>query len=260
MEKISVIIITNDEEDSITDCLKSVQWADEIILVDSGSKDRTIELAKKYTSKIFFKAWEGFSAQKKYALSLASNEWVLSLDADERVSEPLMNEIFNLELNSSNGFYLPRENYFINKKISTCGWNKDNQLRLFKKSKTMLTDKLVHEGFVVDGKVDYLKNPLIHYTFRTISGTLSKINYYSTLRALEIFKGKRKITALTIVSHSFSAFFRFFFSLKGYKDGMYGFLISIFNSLTTLLVYSKTWELQKNTSSTEQSLGPGRQI
>ncbi|MGE5860121.1 MAG: glycosyltransferase family 2 protein [Ignavibacteria bacterium] len=259
MEKISIIVITKDEEDSITDCLKSVDWADEIILVDSGSRDQTVELAQKFTSKIFVKAWEGFFAQKKYALSLTSNEWILNIDADERVSEPLMNEIFTLEFSSSDGFYIPRENYFMNKKITTCGWNKDNQLRLFKKSKTKLTDKLVHEGFVVDGKVNYLKNPLIHYTFKTISGTLSKINYYSTLRALEIFKGKGKINTFTIISHSFSAFFRFFFSLKGYKDGIYGFLISMFNSFTTMLVYSKTWELQKNSSLNEKNLAENGQ-
>jgi len=253
MEKISVIVITKDEEDSITDCLESVEWADEIILVDSGSKDRTTEVAKKFTSKIFVKKWEGFSAQKNYALSLTNNEWVLNIDADERTPEKLINEISNLDFTSADGFYIPRENYFINKKITTCGWNKDNQLRLFKKSKTKLTDKLVHEGFVVNGKVNYLKNPLIHYTFKSITNALSKINYYSTLRALEIYKEKGKVTAFTIISHSFSAFFRYFISLQGYKDSMYGLIISMLNSFTTLLVYSKVWELQKNSGFTKRN-------
>jgi glycosyltransferase involved in cell wall biosynthesis len=251
MEKISVIIITKDEEESISDCLKSVDWADEIILVDSGSRDKTTELAKKFTSKIFVKKWEGFSAQKNYALSLAENEWVLNIDADERVSDNLKNEILSLDFASADGFYIPRENYFINKKITTCGWNEDDQLRLFKKSKTKLTDRLVHEGFVVSGKVNYLKSPLIHYTFKNISSALSKINYYSTLRALEIYKEKKEVNVLTIISHSFSAFFRYFISLKGFKDSMYGFIISMFNSFTTLLVYSKIWEFQKNSRTIE---------
>ncbi len=243
MEKISVIIITKNEEENIEDCLKSIIWADEIIVVDSESKDRTIEIAKNFTSKIFLKKWEGFAKQKRYALSLSTNELVLNLDADERVSEKLKYEIQKLEFNSD-GYFIPRENYFLNKKITTCGWEKDFQLRLFKKSKAKVTEKLIHEGFVVDGKTDYLKNPVIHYTFTSIEKNFSKINNYSTLQALEVYKNKKKVTSGTILSHSLSAFLRYYFSLKGYKDGIYGLMISLFNSITTLLTYMKIWEYQ----------------
>ena len=243
MEKISVIIITKNEEENIGDCLKSVEWADEIIVVDSESKDKTIEIAENFSAKVFVKKWEGFSIQKKYALNIASNELVLNLDADERVSERLKCEIEGLDF-ISDGYFILRENYFLNKRITTCGWDKDFQLRLFKKSKVKVTEKLIHEGFVVDGKVDYLKNPLIHYTFASIEKSLSKINTYSTLQALEVYKMKKKVKSSTIISHGLSAFLRYYFSLKGYKDGIQGLMISIFNSITTLLTYMKIWEFQ----------------
>ena len=133
MKKISVIIIAKDEEDLIEDCLKSVDWVDEIIFVDSESKDNTVEIAKKYTEKIFIKKWEGFANQKRYALSLAGNEFVLSIDADERVSENLKNEIQKINSDTVAGYKIPRENYFFKKHITTCGWDRDYQLRLFKK-------------------------------------------------------------------------------------------------------------------------------
>ena len=243
MEKISVIIITKNEEENIEDCLKTVEWADEIIVVDSKSKDKTVGIAKKFTDKIFIKEWEGFAEQKRYALSLASNEIVLNLDADERVSVKLKDEILSLNFNS-NGYFVPRENYFLNKKITTCGWEKDFQLRLFKKSKAKVTEKLIHEGFIVDGNTVYLKNPLIHYTFTSIERSFSKINNYSSLQALEVYKNKKKVTGSTIISHGLSAFLRYYFSLKGYKDGIYGLMISLFNSITTLLTYMKIWEYQ----------------
>ena len=243
MEKISVIIITKNEEENIRDCLNSIKWADEILIVDSGSKDKTIEIAKGFTEKIFEKKWEGFAVQKRYALSLTSNELVLNLDADERVSEKLKEEIQGLNF-SYDGYFIPRENYFLNKKITTCGWEKDIQLRLFKKSSAKVTEKLIHEGFVVDGKVDYLKNPIVHFTFTSIEKSFSKINSYSTLQALEVYRNKKKVTSGTIVSHGLSAFLRYYFSLKGYKDGIFGLMISLFNSITTLLTYMKIWEYQ----------------
>lgn len=245
MEKISVIIIVKNEEKLIEDCLKSIAWADEIILIDAESEDRTLEIAKNFTDKIFIKKWEGFSKQKKYALSLAKNEWVLNIDADERITLELKDEIFNLDF-SSDGYFIRRENYFLNKIITTCGWGKDFQLRLFKKSKVEVTEKLVHEGFIVDGKLSYLNKPMKHYTFLSIEKSLSKINTYSSLQALESYKSKSKVTGIKIFSHGFSAFFRYYFSLKGFKDGIYGLIISFFNSISTTLTYVKIWELQNS--------------
>ena len=244
MEKISVIIITKDEEQLIEDCLKSVGWADEIIVVDSGSKDRTLEITKKYTDNIFFNEWKGFASQKDFALGLAKNDWVLSIDADERISSKLKEEIEKNDFLQYDGYFIQRENYFFKKHITTCGWGRDRQLRLFRKSKTKLTNRLVHEGFEVDGTIGNLKNPVIHFTFNSIEKTISKINHYSTLEALEKYKTKKKITGGTILSHGVSSFMRSFISLRGYKDGVHGMMISIIDSMTTFLTYMKMWELQ----------------
>ncbi len=244
MEKISVTIITKDEEQLIEDCLKSLCWADEIIVVDAGSKDRTLEIVKDYSGKAFFNEWHGFAAQKEYALSLVNNDWVLSIDADERVSNKLKEEIERNDFSQFDGYFIPRENYFIGKHITSCGWGSDRQLRLFRKSKTKLTNRLVHEGFEVAGRIGNLKNPVIHFTYNSIEKSISKINNYSTLEAEEKYKSQIKITGATILSHGISSFLRSFVSLRGYKDGVHGLMISIIDSMTTFLTYMKMWELQ----------------
>ncbi len=244
MEKISVTIITKDEQQMIEDCLKSVCWADEIIVVDSGSKDATIELAKKYSCRIYVNEWKGFAAQKEYAMSLAKNDWVLSIDADERASCTLKDEIEKNDFSRFDGYFIPRENYFFKKHITTCGWQRDRQLRLFRKSKTKLTSRLVHEGFEVDGVTGNLKSPIIHFTFNSIEKTISKINSYSTLEAMEKYKSKKNINGKTIFAHGVSSFLRSFISLRGYRDGVHGLMISIIDSMTTFLTYMKMWELQ----------------
>jgi glycosyltransferase involved in cell wall biosynthesis len=244
VNKISVIVITKDEEKNISDCLKSVEWADEIIVVDAESTDRTIELAKKYTDKIFIRKWEGYVPQKKYALSLASNEWVLSVDADERITTELKNEILNISSGTFDGYKIRRKNFLLNKEITSCGWGNDYQLRLFKKEKTNLTERLVHEGFTVDGKIGMLKNPMLHYTFSSFTDYFNKINYYTSLKAEELFKQKRKINGWTIFSHTVSAFFLFFINKRGFRDGVRGLIISLLHSVSTMLNYIKLWELQ----------------
>jgi len=244
MQKISAIIITKNEEANITDCLHSINWVDEIVLVDAESTDKTVELARNLTSKIFIRKWEGFVKQKEFALNQTLNEWILNIDADERVSPLLKDEIINLNRNDVDGYYLRRENYFLKKHVKFCGWDNDYQLRLVRKSKTHFTDRLVHEGAVVEGKTELLKNRLVHYTFTSVEKTISKINHYSSLRAEELFREKKKVGGFTIISHGIAAFFRFFIALRGYKDGVHGLIISLFNSITTFLVYMKVWELQ----------------
>ena len=244
MNKISVIVITKDEEKNISDCLKSVEWTDEIIVVDAESTDNTVDHAKKFTDKVFIKKWEGYVPQKKYALSLASNKWTLSLDADERITPELKTEILNLSLDDISGYKIRRRNFLLNKEITSCGWGNDYQLRLFEKEKTNMTDRLVHEGFIVDGKVGKLENPMLHYTFSSFTEYFNKINYYTSLQAEELIKHKGKVSGWTIFSHTFSAFFVFFFTKRGFKDGVYGLIISLLHSVSTMLNYIKLWELQ----------------
>jgi glycosyltransferase involved in cell wall biosynthesis len=244
MNKISVTIITKDEEKNIPDCLKSVNWADEIIVVDSESTDRTVELAKQFTDKIFLRKWEGYVPQKRYALSLAANEWVLSLDADERMTPELIDEILKLEPGEFSGFKIRRKNFLLKKEITSCGWEKDFQLRLMRKEKASFSDRLVHEKFKVDGNVGTLKNPMLHYTFSSFEEYLVKINNYTSLKAQELFTKKKRIGGWTIFSHTVSAFFAFFIIRRGFKDGIYGLIISLLHSVSTMMNYIKLWELQ----------------
>jgi glycosyltransferase involved in cell wall biosynthesis len=245
MKNISAVIITKNEETNITECLKSISWTNEIILVDAQSTDKTVELAKDFTSKIFVHEWEGFAKQKEFALSKVSNEWVLNIDADERISPMLKDEIINLEENDADGYYIRRENYLLKKHIKSCGWDNDYQLKLVRKSKTRLADRLVHERFIVDGKTERLKHRLVHFTFTSIEKTLGKINYYSSLRAEELFNKGKQVGGFTIISHGLAAFFKFYILYGGFRDGVYGLIISLFNSFTKFLVYMKVWELQK---------------
>jgi glycosyltransferase involved in cell wall biosynthesis len=251
MQKLSVTIIAFNEENNLKDCLESVKWADEIIIVDSESNDRTIEIAKNYSNKVIIKKWEGFSIQKSFALANTSNELVLSVDADERVSPELKEEI--ILLLSSNmefdGYYIPRRNFFLGKEIKNCGWYPDHQLRLFKKSKTVVDSRKVHEGFLVSGKCGYLKQNLIHLTHNSLHEVFKKINEYSTLEAEELFTSK-KAKPINIIINPFAAFLSHFIYRKGFKDGVYGLMVSLIHAATKMMTYMKIWDLQHKEKNT----------
>jgi glycosyltransferase involved in cell wall biosynthesis len=246
-EKLSVIIITKNEEKNIRDCLESIKWADEIIVVDAFSNDRTIEIAKEYTTKVFQREWIGFADQKDYALSLATNEWILSLDADERVSHTLRSKIQEMisgnSIDKYDGYLIKRDNYFLGRKIRSCGWNKDFQLRLFRKSKTRLTNRLVHEGFEVSGQIGKISEPIIHLSYKSFNDAFSKINNYSTLEALEK-SNRQKASFFTIVFFPIIYFLQHFIFRYGFIDGIYGFFVSLLHAWTKMLVQLKIWELQ----------------
>lgn len=243
MNKISVIIITKNEAQNIGDCLESVKWADEIIVVDSGSEDETIAIAKRYTDKVLINEWKGFAQQKSFAMNQAVNEWILSIDADERITDKLKEEILNSELNHFDAYRIKRENYFLGKLIRGCGWGNDYQLRLFRKSRTKLTDRLVHEGFVVEGKIGQLKNSMLHFSYRNFSDAITKINHYSTLEAIEK-QNRKKVNTFTIIVTPVIAFLQHFFLRKGFIDGIYGLFVSIMHAITKLQVQLKIWELK----------------
>jgi len=240
--KISVIIITGNEEENIRDCLESIKWADEIIVVDSESTDKTVEIVKAYTDNVFIKKWEGFSIQKKFTLNNANNSWIFSIDADERATSALADEIINKDLSNADGYYIRRENYFLGELITGCGWGNDYQLRLFNKSKTKLTDHLVHEGFVVDGKRLKLKSTIIHLTNKNLYQAIEKANKYSSLESVEKYKTKN-VSTVTIIFKPIFELYQHFVARKGYKNGVHGLLVSLIHALTKLMVLSKIWEL-----------------
>lgn len=244
-KKLSVTIIAYNEEKNIRDCLESIKWADEIILVDSESNDKTVDIAKNFTDKIFIRKWEGYSSQRNFSLQQATNEWVLSLDADERISDELKNEIEKILMHDDgvNGYYIPRRNYFLDKVIKSCFWYPDYQLRLVRKDFAKVNNRKIHEGLEVTGKKAYLKNDIIHYTHRNLKDTFKKINEYSSLQAEEKINDK-KVKPHHLIIHPFAAFLNHFISRKGYKDGIYGLMVSLVHMMTNMMTYMKMWELQ----------------
>jgi|WetSurMetagenome_2_1015567.scaffolds.fasta_scaffold08250_1 glycosyltransferase involved in cell wall biosynthesis len=246
MEKISAILITLNEEKNLEACLDGIRWVDEIVVVDCGSRDRTKDIALKYTDEFHFRAWDSFSRQKAHALSLASNEWILSLDADERVSKELADEIQAAAGSGTlDGYFLKRDNYFLGKLMTGGGWQRDYQMRLFRKSKARVTDRLVHEGFEIDGPAGRLSRPLEHFTYPSLSAAFQKMNEYTSLEAIECAP-TRKSSGGAVVLHSLSAFLRCFVSRRGYRDGAHGLVLSLLNSATTMLLYMKIWEIRRN--------------
>lgn len=250
-EKLSITIITRNEEKNIKECLESVKWADEIIIVDAFSNDSTVEIAKNYTDKIIQREWNGFADQKGFALEKASNEWILSLDADERVSESLKKKLLFLlsnldQLNQFDGYNIKRDNYFLSKRIKSCGWGDDYQVRFFKKSKTKISNRLVHEGFIVEGKLGKIDEPILHLSYRSFKEAIEKINHYSSLEALEKVN-KHRSSIFTIIFYPVIYFIQHFIFRYGFLDGIHGFFVSLFHAWTKLLVQLKIWELQHKT-------------
>lgn len=243
---ISVNIICRNEEKNIEDCLKSVTWADEIIVVDGESTDNTAQISKKYTKDVYINKWEGFAKQRQFALEKSTNEWVFVLDADEQCSRELKEEIFSVissNNNIYNGFRIPRKNYFLNKWIKHGGWYPGYQYRLFRKKHTYVSERLVHEGYVIDGKIGIFKNDILHYTVQSISEYMVKVNNYSSLQSVE--KSKRKIVNFSdILFRPLAAFFVQFIARRGFQDGIHGLMVAYFDMITNMLTYMKIWELQ----------------
>jgi len=243
--RISAILITLDEERNLDACLAGIAWADEIVIVDCGSRDRTREIALKYTDRFHHRAWDGFAQQKAHALGLASHEWVFSLDADERVTPDLADELRQAAgRGAHDGYVLRRENYFLGRLMTGGGWQDDHQLRLFRKSRARITDRLVHESFEVDGQVGRLSHPLRHHTYDSIAVAFRKVNEYTSLEALE-YAGSKRSSGAAIVLHPLSTFLRCYLSRGGYRDGAHGLVLALLNATSTMLLYMKLWELQR---------------
>lgn len=247
-QKISACIITLNEEDNIKTCLSSLNFVDEIILVDSGSTDQTLKIAEEFTKvKIFYRKFDNYINQKNFCIEQTSHEWILSLDADEEVSENLKSEIQNLNLDESmDGYFIPRLTYYLGKWIYHSGWYPNFQLRFFKKSKGKFAGILVHETVQISGQVHHLKNPLHHYSYKNISDHLKFIDRYSDLCADEKFKkGKNSGVFIAIIKSVWKFIFMYFIKF-GFLDGKVGLIISILGSYYNFLKYIKIYELGLN--------------
>ncbi|MHC4593627.1 MAG: glycosyltransferase family 2 protein [Planctomycetota bacterium] len=240
------MIITLNEEAKIRDCLESVKWANEIIVVDSCSRDKTVEIAREYTSKIHEREFTGFGEQKNFALSKAEGDWILSIDADERVTPELQEEIERILDNpKACGYYMPRKSYFANKWIKHCGWWPDYVLRLFRRDRGHFSDRFVHEAVVVDEPTTKLNNPLEHHPYSSVSELIKKADEYSTLGAQVLVAEGKRCSCCSALSHSTLAFVKTYFLKMGILDSWMGLVIAYSNAVGVFYRYVKCIEMKE---------------
>lgn len=243
---LSAIVITRNEAHNLHDCLQSMQGlVDEIIVVDSQSTDNTVTIAQQYGAKISQpENWPGFGPQKNRALDLATCDWVLSIDADERVTPELATEIKQaLTRNEDIAYQMPRLSWYCGRFMRHSGWQPDYVLRLFKRGKAKFTNDLVHERLVVEVPVKRLRSTMLHYSFMNFSQVLLKINAYSEASANQAYAKGKRATVFTAVSHGFWAFFKTYFLRAGFLDGQHGLALAISNAEGTYYRYMKLWLL-----------------
>ncbi len=248
MIKISAVIITFNEEERIERCIKSLRSvADEIVIVDSFSTDKTEEICEKFGAKFFKNEFEGYIEQKNYALTCASYDYILSLDADEALSEELKQSILEVKTNWNHydGYYFNRFNNYCGQWIYHSNWYPDQKLRLFDRRKGKWGGTNPHDMFILDpqSKKMYLKGDLLHWVLSTYDAHIDKANKFSTIAAKEAYKQGKKASIFTILSHAAWRFFKSYFMRLGVLDGYNGFVISTFSAYTVFLKYIKLRQL-----------------
>jgi len=250
--KLSCIIITLNEEENIRRSLNAVKWCDEIIVVDSGSKDKTIDICNEYDSKVYHKEFNGYGEQKRYAVSLANNDWVLNIDADEVVSDELKIEIeniFNNERIKYNGFALPRSLIFLGKKFKYGKESKEFYIRLFNKNFGDFSWDKVHEKVGLVGESKKLKGELYHFSYLNIEQYFKKFNSYTTKAAAVLYdQGKKGRSPAVIVAGFPIYFFKNYFVNRNFLNGIPGFLWALFSSLYPVIKYFKLWSYRMQES------------
>jgi glycosyltransferase involved in cell wall biosynthesis len=245
--RVTVTIITLNEAAHIADAIDSAAWADEIIVVDSGSADDTLAIARTKGARTDTRKWTGYVDQKNYAAGLASHDWIFSLDADERIPPTLSSEIRALLATepSHHGYRVPRVTYHLGRWIRTTDFYPDYQTRLYNRRKARWQGRHVHESVTVDGPAGQLTNELEHYSYRDLNDHLNRINAYSTLAAQQMHESGRRARAVDLLVHPPAAFLRNYLLRRGFLDGTAGLTLSIVNAYSVFLKFAKLWELQR---------------
>lgn len=251
-QPVSVTIITLNEARHIRAALESVRWADEIVVLDSGSIDDTVAICQEYPTRVYHVAWHGYVAQKNLATAQTSHDWVLNIDADERVSAELAAEIQHALCAPAEivGFYLPRRTFYLGAWIQHCGWYPDYKLRLFNKQAGRWVGQALHEKIAVDGPTAYLHGNIDHYTYENITDHLNKMNNFTSLAANE---PQRPISGTAILGRTLFAFFKKYVIKQGFRDGTRGLIVSLFAAFGVSVKYAKIWERQHDQSQQERS-------
>jgi glycosyltransferase involved in cell wall biosynthesis len=246
MNQISCVLITFNEAENIRRCMEALTWCDEIVVVDSGSIDDTLKICEEFNCKIHHKDFNGFGEQKRFAVSLTQNNWVLNIDADEVVSDELHKEIITELKNDESeyaGYYLPRSLFFLGKRFKYGRESKEYYLRLFNKNHGNFTEDKVHEKVILTGKSKTLKGELFHYSYTSLHQYFEKFNSYTTKAAQALFEqGKRRSLLLTVIGFPFY-FIKNYFINGNILNGMQGFLWALFSSFYPVVKYAKLWSL-----------------
>lgn len=255
---LSVAIVSHNEEANLGRTLESVKWADEIVVVDSGSTDRTCEIARHYGARVVLEPWRGYVAQKQFAIDLCTEDWVLLLDADEEVSAGLALEIHAAiaDPNAAAGYLLPRKNLFLGRWIRHCGFYPDPKLRLFRRGQGFVTGHDPHDRCELKAEVPQqtrqFTNALVHFTYPNLTLYLNHMNRYSSLGAeLAFAKGHRSFSFADIVLRPFLTFIYNYFLRLGFLDGREGLLLHLYHANYVSWKYAKAWELSRSSSSND---------
>lgn len=253
MIPLSVIVITKNEAHNIEACLQSVSWCTDVIVVDAESKDGTADLAKKYTQKVFVQPWLGFAAAKQFAMKHVVNDWVLWLDADERVQTASEDEITTLLASHPQqaAFSIGRRAYFLGRWIKHSGWYPGYVPRLFHKDRAEFNSAAVHEGLMVHGTIGTLKNDLLHFTDPTIYHYFTKLNRYTDLASIELQGKGKRTTIADLLIRPWWQFIRMYIVKLGFLDGIQGLLLALFSSGYVFTKYSKLYEFELSKNKAE---------
>ncbi|MFM8315102.1 MAG: glycosyltransferase family 2 protein [Deltaproteobacteria bacterium] len=245
---LSAVVITKNEEKNIARCLESLSFCDEIIVVDSHSTDNTLAIARKFTPKVFEREWSGYVEQKNYAVGLTSNDWVLSIDADEEVSSELRQELQDVLKSTpqETAYLIARKTIHSGQWIKYGGWYPNRLVRLFRKSFGSWQGGPVHEFWATQGRVGELKNDLVHYSFDSLSDQVERNNLYSSLGAKLLLEQKHKFSLFRLLFKPGSKFVETYFLKLGFLDGYRGFFISISAAYSVFLKWAKLWELNQD--------------
>jgi glycosyltransferase involved in cell wall biosynthesis len=245
--KISAVVVCYNEEDRIRDCLESLRWCDEIVVIDSFSTDRTPDICRCYTDRVIQRTWVGYRDQKAYAHSQATKEWVLLVDADERVTAALREEILDA-LAQDNGQYagysVPRLVNYLGRWWWRGGWYPDYDVRLFRHDRAKWGGSDPHEKILVDGKVRRLRNPLHHYSYRNIEDHIRRINRFTSISSQELKREGGRCRIADALLRPVARFFRSYVLKRGFMEGFAGFYVAVIAAVYVFLKYAKLWELE----------------
>jgi glycosyltransferase involved in cell wall biosynthesis len=242
---ISVIITTFNEEANIRRCLDNLDGFGEIIVVDSFSNDRTLEIAREFPATVYTRAYRSAADQKNWALERARNDWVLILDADERATEGLIREIDTLGDNGAAGYWIRRDSHYLGGPIRHCGWQRDKVLRLFRRSAGHYVEREVHEEVKLDSRAPVLTQRLEHFPYAKVEQHFRKIDEYSTRGARDYIEGGGRHPLMNMLLHPPFRFLRMYLLQRGILDGSRGFILCLLSSYSVFLKYAKAWELKR---------------